>query len=32
MNILIADDEPLELEQMIYLLKPHFPNWTFHTA
>ncbi len=32
MNILIADDEPLELEQMIYLLKPHFPNWKFHTA
>ncbi|GLC88167.1 response regulator transcription factor [Lysinibacillus piscis] len=32
MNILIADDEPLELEQMIYLLKPHFPNWTFFTA
>ncbi|MFJ7407348.1 MULTISPECIES: response regulator [unclassified Lysinibacillus] len=32
MNILIADDEPLELEQMIYLLKPHFPNWKFHIA
>ena len=32
MHILLVDDEPLELDQLEYLMKPHFPNWTFLRA
>ncbi|WP_025785709.1 helix-turn-helix domain-containing protein [Sporosarcina sp. D27] len=32
MYILLVDDEPLELEQLEYLMKPHFPYWTFFKA
>lgn len=32
MNILLIDDEKLELDQLEYLLKPHFPNYTFYRA
>lgn len=32
MYILLVDDEPLELEQLEYLMKPHFPYWTFLKA
>lgn len=32
MYILLVDDEPLELEQLEYLIKPHFPFWTFFKA
>lgn len=28
MNILIVDDEPLEIEQMVYLIEKHFPTAT----
>lgn len=32
MNLLIVDDEPLELEQLSYLVKKHYPNWNIYTA
>ncbi|WP_088044424.1 AraC family transcriptional regulator [Bacillus sp. EAC] len=32
MNILLVDDEPLELEQMEYMIKSIFPLWKFHKA
>lgn len=32
MYILLVDDEVLELEQLEYLMKPHFPYWTFYKA
>src|SRR5688572_13514861 len=32
MNILLVDDEPLELEQLEYLIKKKFPNWKFFKA
>lgn len=32
MNILLVDDEPLELEQLEYLIKKRFPTWKFFKA
>ncbi|MEH7124047.1 MULTISPECIES: response regulator transcription factor [unclassified Bacillus (in: firmicutes)] len=32
MNVLLVDDEPLELEQLEYLIMPHFPHWSFYKA
>ncbi|XRG77159.1 AraC family transcriptional regulator [Rossellomorea sp. GAMAL-10_SWC] len=32
MNVLLVDDEPLELEQMEYLIKKMFPLWKFFKA
>jgi two-component system, response regulator YesN len=32
MNLLIIDDEPLEIEQLSYLVKKQYPNWTIYTA
>ncbi|MFD1861408.1 helix-turn-helix domain-containing protein [Planococcus chinensis] len=32
MNILLVDDEPLELEQMEYLINKNFPMWEVHKA
>lgn len=32
MNLLIIDDEPLELEQLSYLVKKQYPNWQVFTA
>ena len=32
MNILLIDDEHLEVEQLEYLIAPHFPNWTIFKA
>ncbi|WP_042479281.1 response regulator transcription factor [Bacillus ndiopicus] len=32
MNLLIVDDEFLEVEQLEYLIKPHFPNWHIYKA
>lgn len=32
MNILLVDDEPLELEQLEYLIAKKFPSWTFLKA
>jgi len=32
MNVLLVDDEPLELEQMEYMIKSIFPLWKFHKA
>lgn len=32
MNVLLVDDEPLELEQLEYLIMPHFPHWSFFKA
>ncbi|WP_107840171.1 response regulator transcription factor [Metasolibacillus meyeri] len=32
MNLLIVDDEFLEIEQLEYLIKPHFPNWHIYKA
>jgi YesN/AraC family two-component response regulator len=32
MNVLLLDDEPLELEQIEYLLQSKFPLWTFFKA
>lgn len=32
MNVLLLDDEPLELEQLEYLLQSEFPSWKFYTA
>lgn len=32
MNILLVDDEPLELEQMEYLINKNFPMWEIHKA
>jgi YesN/AraC family two-component response regulator len=32
MNILLVDDEILELDQLEYIMKPHFPNWVFYKA
>lgn len=32
MNILLIDDEHLEVEQLEYLISPHFPNWTIFKA
>jgi two-component system, response regulator YesN len=32
MNILLVDDEPLELEQLEYLIVRKFPNWKFFKA
>ncbi|UPM55378.1 response regulator transcription factor [Gottfriedia acidiceleris] len=32
MNVLLVDDEPLELEQMEYLIKNMFPLWKFFKA
>lgn len=32
MNILLVDDEALELDQLEYLMKAQFPNWTFYKA
>ncbi len=32
MNILIVDDEPLELEQLEFLIHLHFPTWKIHKA
>ena len=32
MNLLIIDDEPLEIEQLTYLVKREYPNWNIFTA
>lgn len=32
MNVLLLDDEPLELEQLEYLLQHEFPSWNFFKA
>lgn len=32
MNLLIIDDEPLELEQLTYLVNKQYPNWNIFTA
>jgi YesN/AraC family two-component response regulator len=32
MNILLVDDEALELDQLEYIMKAQFPNWTFYKA
>jgi len=32
MKLLIVDDEPLELEQLTYLVKREFPNWDIYRA
>lgn len=32
MKILLVDDEPLELEQLTYLIKHRWPIWEIHTA
>ncbi|MCG7381402.1 response regulator transcription factor [Paenibacillus sp. ACRRY] len=32
MNVLLVDDEPLELEQLEFLIQPHFPYWRLHKA
>jgi len=32
MNVLLVDDEPLELEQMEYMIKTTFPLWKFYKA
>lgn len=32
MNVLLLDDEPLELEQLEYLLLSEFPSWKFYKA
>lgn len=32
MNILLVDDEPLELEQLEYLIQKKFPNWKIFKA
>jgi two-component system, response regulator YesN len=32
MHILIVDDEPLELEQLDYIIQHRFPYWTIHKA
>ncbi|WP_075619048.1 response regulator transcription factor [Paenisporosarcina indica] len=32
MNILLVDDEALELDQLEYIMKAHFSNWTFYKA
>ena len=32
MNLLIIDDEPLELEQLTYLVKKQYTNWNIYTA
>lgn len=32
MNVLLLDDEPLELEQLEYLLQSEFPSWKFFKA
>lgn len=32
LNVLLLDDEPLELEQLEYLLQAEFPNWIIYKA
>ena len=32
MHILLVDDEPLELEQLNYMIHEKYPYWTIHTA
>ncbi|MDQ0861743.1 DNA-binding response regulator [Bacillus sp. V2I10] len=32
MHILLVDDEPLELEQLEYIIQHRFPYWTIHKA
>lgn len=32
MNVLLLDDEPLELEQLEYLIGKQFPNWQIYAA
>jgi len=32
MKLLMIDDEPLELEQLSYLVKKQYPNWNIFTA
>ncbi|MFX0560748.1 response regulator [Tepidibacillus infernus] len=32
MNILLVDDEPLELEQLKWLLHHRYPQWKYYTA
>jgi two-component system, response regulator YesN len=32
MNVLLLDDEPLELEQLEYLLQAEFPSWKFYKS
>ncbi|MFD4930511.1 AraC family transcriptional regulator [Peribacillus butanolivorans] len=32
MNVLLVDDEPLELEQMEYMIQSIYPFWKFHKA
>ncbi|MFD1037297.1 AraC family transcriptional regulator [Virgibacillus byunsanensis] len=32
MNILMVDDEPIELEQLEFLIKPMIPLWNLYTA
>ncbi|MDC0764808.1 AraC family transcriptional regulator [Brevibacillus sp. AG] len=32
MNVLLVDDEPLELDQLEYLIQPMFPLWKFYKA
>ncbi|TBL73313.1 response regulator transcription factor [Paenibacillus thalictri] len=32
MNVLLVDDEPLELEQLEYLIQPIFPYWKLYKA
>jgi len=32
MNVLLVDDEPLELEQLEFLIQPLFSSWKFYKA
>lgn len=32
MNVLVVDDEPLEIEQLTYLIKKEYPNWNIYSA
>lgn len=32
MNVLLVDDEPLELDQLEYLIQPIFPSWKLYKA
>ncbi|GAA0486368.1 response regulator [Salinibacillus aidingensis] len=32
MNVLVVDDEPLEIEQLSFLIKNKYPDWEIYTA
>lgn len=32
MNVLIVDDEPLEIEQLHYLIQEQYPSWNLYEA